>query len=429
MNGIYFVGVSLFSGSGQFPLGADFTVPSANRAWLVADSNQNRGTIDYTNLTNNQIFAENASLGIDCVYMLRADCESPTVGCSLDNGAAETEWGYGDPGEKLYLHRAGNVGELAEINSISMSWGSAALPGFSVPNGTPAVVRVFEDPNDDGIPDDLVLLASAPLVTQDVDTDIFNATAFSPPVAVQGVYFYAVSIVVNDFGRYPLGFDLDTPSANRAWYAEQSGGNLDYDNLPGSTIFGETSVLFPDGVFMLRADCQTRDEITAFCAPGVGGVVTCPCGNPQVPADSLKGCNNFAGGGSGGAILAGTGPAKLSGDALAMDVSGGVNVSVTVLFQGTSGKKNARSGAGVACVEGNVIRLYSGDQVAGAISFPNNGVSFHDQSSAKGFPITAPQTLYYYAAYRNAAANGSPGCPGFTFGFNTTNALAVIWTP
>jgi hypothetical protein len=43
--------------------------------------------------------------------------------------------------------------------------------------------------------------------------------------------------------------------------------------------------------------------------------------------------------------------------------------------------------------------------------------------------INAPVTLYYYAAYRNSAANGQPGCPGLNFGFNTTNAISADWTP
>jgi len=53
----------------------------------------------------------------------------------------------------------------------------------------------------------------------------------------------------------------------------------------------------------------------------------------------------------------------------------------------------------------------------------------HDQSALKGFVINAPVTLYYYAAYRNSAANGQPGCPGLNFGFNTTNAISADWTP
>jgi len=180
---------------------------------------------------------------------------------------------------------------------------------------------------------------------------------------------------------------------------------------------------------MLRADCHPEDEITPFCAPGVGGIVTCPCGNPQVPAGAIRGCNNFAGGGTGGAILAGSGAATISGDTVAMNVTAGVASNVTVLFQGTTNAVNSRTGAGVKCVGGTLKRLYKGNQSAGAIAFPNNATPFHLQSIAKGFTITPPVTLYYYAAYRNSAANGQPGCPGLNFGFNATNAQAVSWSP
>jgi len=190
----------------------------------------------------------------------------------------------------------------------------------------------------------------------------------------------------------------------------------------------------PHADFFLRLfaapDCPPPDPVVKFCAPGVGGIVSCPCGNPQVPAGATKGCDNFAGGGTGGAILSGSG-ASIAGpaDTLGFDVTAGVGSNVTVLFQGTANSTNTRSGAGVRCVSGTLKRLYKGNQSAGAIHFPNNGVSVHDASSAKGYTIVPPITLYYFATYRNSAANGQPGCPGLTFGFNSTNAGSVAWAP
>ena len=174
-------------------------------------------------------------------------------------------------------------------------------------------------------------------------------------------------------------------------------------------------------------DCN--DPVVKFCAPGVGGIVTCPCGNPQVPSGATKGCDNFAGGGTGGAVLAGSGVASVSADSLAFSMSGGVGSSVTILFQGTTGSVNTRDGAGVRCVGGTLKRLYKGNEVSGSIDFPNNAVPVHTQSASKGYTITPPITLDYYCAYRNSAANGQPGCPGLMFGFNSTNAGSVSWTP
>jgi hypothetical protein len=198
---------------------------------------------------------------------------------------------------------------------------------------------------------------------------------------------------------------------------------------PGCYYFGGK----PHADFYLKlfgsSYCNGPDY-THFCAPGVGGIVTCPCGNPQVPAGSTKGCNNFAGGGTGGAIMSASGEAFTDpNDWLSFEIFAGIGSNVTVLFQGTTNSTNTRSGAGVRCGGGNLRRLYKGNQSSGAIGFPNNGVSVHVQSQAKGYTIAAPITLFYYSAYRNSEANGQPGCPGLSFGFNTTNAVSVGWIP
>ncbi len=428
VSGVYFIAVSIVSASGVYPLGYDSNTASANRAWFVAETNASGGVLDYSNFANNDYFAENSSIGLGGLYLLRGNCQPLEGGCKYDDGIAETESAYGFAGEKLFLLRHGAVGEVAEVSAVSMSWGSVAISGFSIPNGTGVQIRIFEDPDDDGIPDDAVLLQTQGLLTQDVDTNIFHETEFIPPVVVRGVYFVGASVVAAA-GQYPMGLDLTTPSGNRAWFVGQNGGVINYGNLAANTDFAEMSTIGADGVHMMRADCHPTDEITAFCAPGVGGIVTCPCGNPQVPAGATRGCNNFAGGGTGGAILAGSGAATISGDSLLMNVSAGVASNVTVLFQGTTNTPNTRTGAGVRCVGGTLKRLYKGNQAAGAIAFPNVANNFHLQSVAKGYTIVPPISLYYYAAYRNSAANGQPGCPGLTFGFNSTNALAVIWTP
>jgi len=211
-------------------------------------------------------------------------------------------------------------------------------------------------------------------------------------------------------------------------FFREAGGPVSGSSGPGCYSFGGR----PHADFYLKLFCTQAcgSPIVPFCAPGMAGIVTCPCGNPQIPAGATKGCDNFEGGGTGGAILSGAGRAIASpSDSLALEVAGGVGINLSVLFQGTTNTVNARSGAGVRCVGGTLKRLYKGNLSAGAIHFPNNGVAVHDASSAKGYTIVAPITLYYYAAYRNAAANGHPGCPGLMFGFNTTNAGSVAWVP
>ena len=214
-------------------------------------------------------------------------------------------------------------------------------------------------------------------------------------------------------------------------FFRDAGGPVSEADGPGCYSFSSP----PHADFYLKlfsTQACAPNPLVPFCAPGVAGILTCPCGNPQLPAGAMKGCNNFASFefGTGGAILWGIGVASADPmDSLVLKVIGGVGNSVTVLFQGTANGANARSGAGVRCVNGTLKRLYRGNMSQGANQFPNNGVAVHDESSAQGYTIVAPITLYYYAAYRNSAANGHPGCPGTAFGFNTTNAGAVAWAP
>jgi hypothetical protein len=230
-------------------------------------------------------------------------------------------------------------------------------------------------------------------------------------------------------GPTPAG-ETDGTGMSSNDFFRMAGGPVSAPSGPGCYGF-VGGIPHADFYLKLFANSCNVDPLVKFCFGGVSGINSCPCGNPQVPAGSSKGCNNFVAGGTGGAILSGSGTAVTNpGDTLALHVvSAAPAVTVSVLFQGTTNTVNTRAGAGLRCVGGTLKRLYKGNTAAGAINFPNNAVPFHTQSAAKGFVITAPVTLYYYTAYRNAAANGQPGCPGLTFGFNSTNAGSIAWAP
>jgi DNA-binding beta-propeller fold protein YncE len=193
---------------------------------------------------------------------------------------------------------------------------------------------------------------------------------------------------------------------------------------PGGGFFGPpTSSTDP----VLCTTCFPR-----LCEPGIGGVSPCPCSNPAIGPG--RGCNNFGpnpAGGSGGASLEGSGVASIANDSVLFQVTDEISnaSNITIIWQGTGTLAlGAQSGAGERCVAGNLRRIYTGNAANGAISFPSGSQpNVHTASSNHGFPIVPPITLYYYAAYRNAAAGTPCGSP--FFGFNTTNAAAVSWTP
>ena len=275
-----------------------------------------------------------------------------------------------------------------------------------------------------------------------------KTTTMTDTVTATGSFQNIVSAISisADGQRFAVGLwgDGSGPVEEARMYARNQNTAIGTVNLPGS-VFGIQ--ISADGTKMVSGSKAVHanqfgnggsidlwgesSSFTPFCAGGVGGIISCPCGNAQSPAGSTKGCNNFVAGGTGGAILAGSGSAVTNaGDTVLLNTTAAAPaVTVSVLFQGTTNTVNTRAGAGLRCVGGTLKRLYKGNTAGGAINFPNNAVPVHTQSANKGFVITAPVTLYYYTAYRNAAANGQPGCPGLSFGFNETNALAIHWTP
>jgi len=182
----------------------------------------------------------------------------------------------------------------------------------------------------------------------------------------------------------------------------------------------------------LSFDCG---PMVGFCFPNANGVRACPCGNPSVPDDGTRGCNNYGpnpAGGTGGAILAATGSAIASpATTLVFHVTEmQTPCSLVLLFRGTSTLNGGViSGGGVRCVSGlQIPRMYKTVTTfnAGSVDFP----------SPDAFPIIDPwtrsnspaagTTQYFYAAYRNGQLGNHPPCTPAT-AFNLTNAGAVVW--
>ncbi len=198
-------------------------------------------------------------------------------------------------------------------------------------------------------------------------------------------------------------------------------GDLDGDGRPDvatcSTSHRELTILL---------NRPPTPAMAAFCFPGEAGVRDCPCGNP--PAGSGRGCDNF-GAASGGATLAATGAASLSRDELVFTASGENATALTVFLQGKNPVAAGVSfGAGVRCIAGDLKRLYSGSASAGSITRPSPGdPRVSARSAALGDAISAGESRYYMAYYRDPNAATPCGVPTSTF--NGTPAGAVTWHP
>jgi len=352
-----------------------------------------------------------------------------------DDGVTENSLGFNAASgtDVLWMHKEGTAAGTTTVVSISTAWGTPLFGGTSAPPaGTPVRVGIWDDPNDDGNPNDLVLLQEISTTSTNPNTDIFQVVPIAPQVT-NGIYFIGASSA----GRFPAPMDENSTSSGRAWVTGDNAGTIDYANLNGEPLPpGEMDAIGFPAVFLLRADC-TGAPMTGFCYPNAGGTRSCPCGNQPVPNDGTRGCNNFGptpAGGTGGAIMTASGtPTASVASTLVFHVTDmQTPATIVVLFCGTTTlSPGVISGAGVRCVSNlQVPRPYksvSGFN-ASAIDFPsansNPNVDAWTRSNTPG----AGTTKHYYAAYRNPQAGSNPPCTPAA-AFNLTNAGSVTWQP
>ena len=138
----------------------------------------------------------------------------------------------------------------------------------------------------------------------------------------------------------------------------------------------------------------------------------CPCGNVGA---SGRGCANSVN--PSGALLRATG--LTSNDSVVFRGSGMPAVASCIYLQGDQ-ETNTVFGDGVRCAGGNLIRLRTKNNVAGASTYPEPG----DPSVATRGQVTPGSGVVrsYQTYYRNAAGTF---CPPATF--NVTNGVRLVW--
>ncbi len=164
--------------------------------------------------------------------------------------------------------------------------------------------------------------------------------------------------------------------------------------------------------------------MASFCTPGVGGVMPCPCNNPNPFPGS--GCeNSFS---TGGAILNAGGNASLTQDTVVFSTTGEMPTATSILLQGDAADAvGFQFGQGVRCAAGTLKRMYLKTAVGGAITAPELGDLQVSVRSANVGDTIAPGThRYYQLYYRDPNVLG--GC-ATTLGFNVSQAIDVTWNP
>jgi hypothetical protein len=352
----------------------------------------------------------------------------PLGACSNhDDGSSDNAIGLTGGGAVCWLQRFGALSQNTTVTQISTAWGSPINPPTgNPPDGTAIDIVIYSDPNNDGDPSDGILIQHISGILAGSGMDTFQTFNLSPPVTINGYLWVGAGLNgARDVFPAPLDQPLNPSATGQAWIVGNSTGVLDFGNLGANDVvpLDIAKIGFP-GQWLLRISCSSGPG-TSICAPGAGGVIACPCNNPQVPAGSDRGCNNSAN--TGGAQLTATGVASLASDTLQFTSSGEKPTASSVFLQGTNQTAGVVFGQGVLCMSGTLKRLYVHPAVAGSVSAPiGTDQSVSVRSATLGDVIAPGATRYYGVYYRDPTVLN--GCP-LTSSFNVSQQLGVLWAP
>jgi len=361
---------------------------------------------------------------------------SGVLPCKQDDGVADNSLGWTAGGDMAWIQRF-DMGASFNLGSIQVVYGTAAFPGATPVNGSPARVLLYEDPNNDGDPSDVVLLQNVATTVANVDTDIYNTVSI-PSTLVSGVFF-AGAAELHAAGEFVATMDTNCPIGQQTWFFGDNAAvpATNYANPSASPIPIDSflNVGFPTNL-MVRV-CVLSPMI-GECFPGTGGVINCPCPS-QAPANPSGGCANHGAGSTAGGVLSASGLADVSTDTLVITASGmrPTAAVLNVFFSYKPGSATPTpgliSGAGVRCIGtgGSLKRLYTGNSSGGTISRPGMGDLSVSAKSATfaGHAIAPPETRHYFNVYRDGQASQAANCNNPAITTNLTNMGAVSWAP
>ena len=159
---------------------------------------------------------------------------SPFSAYLLDDGTHELANGVPNGGDTGWLNHFVVQTGAGKIGAISLTWGQ-------IPDGTPATVYLWSDPNGDGNPTDAQVLASASTSSANADTDIFSTVDITDTlIGPAGTSFFAGAIVSHQAGERPTSLDQDTNSG-QTWVMGDDVNPLDPNNLGAAGFLPPTN--------------------------------------------------------------------------------------------------------------------------------------------------------------------------------------------
>ena len=202
---------------------------------------------------------------------------------SYDDGSTEAVVGVGGvPVEFGVMHRFDARGGSDVITEIRVAFGSPTDPQGAPSVDSPVRVVVYDDPDDDGVPDDLVLLTQAGGMIRTTAQDTKDPFPV-PPTQVSGVFFVLATMpgTGTPVGGTPVGIDVSAKSNGRAWLTFAIGtagalnlGNLQQNSFPPRDL--DTFLMGAPGALFLLDAIGSGPAPSVYCTAKVNSVGCTP---------------------------------------------------------------------------------------------------------------------------------------------------------
>jgi hypothetical protein len=210
--------------------------------------------------------------GLALLFVLAAAPRSVQASTyQIDDGISEDSVGLGNGGDLIALNQFNVTPGNSMIGSVSIAWGTPINPDPTL-NGLSYTVVIWADPNSDGDPGDAFVLAMAPAVISNANTDTFVTTLF-PCITVTPSFFVGF-IISQNAGQFPIAFDQSAPLSGRSFVAGSFSMPGDINNLNNNDIpVGAIESFGLSGNFLIRADpCAAVPEPSITALALVGGL-------------------------------------------------------------------------------------------------------------------------------------------------------------
>ena len=146
----------------------------------------------------------------------------------IDDGSQDNSTGLTSGGTIAWLNQFVIQDDITTISAIKLAWGN-------VPAGTACTVYLWSDPNNDGTPNDAVVLASAATTVAAPDTSTYTTVDITDTyVGPNGTSFYVGAIMSHVAGDHPA--PLDSNGWGTGWIAGNTAGGIDPNNLAAAPV-------------------------------------------------------------------------------------------------------------------------------------------------------------------------------------------------